>query len=73
MAALAVRLTVLSFFPPPKAFVVKGVFSIITYVCATADSITFYCLFFLVIPWELIIEMTLNEKIVPALKKALFH
>lgn len=47
----------------------KGV-NIITHVCATADSITFYCLFFFrgrgggVIPWELIIEVTLNEKIV---------
>lgn len=43
-AALTLRLTVSSFFSP-QACIVKGVFNIITYVCATADSITFYCLF----------------------------
>lgn len=35
----------LALFFPPQACIVKGVFNIITYVCATADSITFYGLF----------------------------
>lgn len=31
--------------PHPQACFVKGDFNIITYVCATTHSITFYCLF----------------------------
>lgn len=58
-AVLPARLMVLSLFAPtptPPAYIVKGIFNKITYVCATAHSITLYCLF--VIPWELIIKVT---------------